>query len=313
MNYIVTGCAGFIGSNLTEALLKQGDHVVGIDNMDPFYSLDRKRSNLEILNKFKGFHYIQSDLSESETYPKLVERGPFDGIFHLAAKAGVRPSLTDPVGYTISNIVSTVRLLEFAGQQGIKNVVIASSSSVYGARQDGPFREDDPTDKQESPYAATKKSVETMAFAMHKNTGINVSLLRYFTVFGPRVRPDLAMSKFILLMDSGRPITVFGKGESSRDYTFVGDVVAATIAAMDKVRGYEIINVGSGRTIKLMDMIKTISRVLGKEPLIDFKPQQPGDVPFTWADITKAKQLLGYSPSIEFEDAVRITAEYLLA
>lgn len=310
MRYILTGCAGFIGANLGLALLKQGHDVVGIDNLDPYYSLELKKSNLDDLRAFGGFEFFQADIAEPSVYKALA--GTFDGIFHLAAKAGVRPSMKDPVGYTLSNIVGTARILDFAASTGIERVVIASSSSVYGWRDKGPFRETDPTDMPESPYAATKKAMETLAMGMHKATGLNMALLRYFTVFGPRVRPDLAMSKFTLNIHRGLPITVFGDGSSQRDYTFIDDVVAANIAAMHRIKGFEIINIGTGRPVNLMDMIDTIANILGKRPKIEFAPDQPGDVPRTWADITKARNLLGYSPAIGFEEAVRRTADYLL-
>jgi len=310
MRYILTGCAGFIGTNLGLELLKQGNEVVGIDNLDPYYPLEMKNANLDALRAFEGFSFIHADISEPATYDALT--GDFDGIFHLAAKAGVRPSMKDPVGYTISNLVGTARVLDFASKNGISRVVIASSSSVYGWRETGEFRETDPTDQPESPYAATKKAMESLAMGIHKATGMNMALLRYFTVFGPRVRPDLAMSKFILNMDRDLPITVFGDGSSQRDYTYVDNVVNATIAAMNRVTGFEIINVGTGRPINLMDMIAVISKVLGKTPKILHESDQPGDVPRTWADITKARNLLGYAPAIKFEDAVRITARFLL-
>lgn len=310
MRYIVTGCAGFIGSNLALELLRQGNDIVGIDNLDPFYPRELKAANLADLKVFKNFSFIEADISKADFNKRLT--GPFDGIFHLAAKAGVRPSMKDPVGYTFSNVVGTVRILELAREMGIERVVMASSSSVYGWREKGPFLETDPTDRPESPYAATKKAMEGIARGMYKATGINMALLRYFTVFGPRVRPDLAMSKFILNISHGLAITIFGDGSSQRDYTYVDDVVRANIAAMDRVNGFEIINVGSGRPIKLLDMVDVIAKVLGKRPEMVFGPEQPGDVPRTWADITKARNLLGYSPAIEFDEAVARTAKYLL-
>ncbi len=264
-----------------------------------------------MLKAFKGFSFVMADISSPGTYKGLGRA--FDGVFHLAAKAGVRPSMADPVGYTQSNVLGTVRLLEFAQRQGINRVVMASSSSVYGRREDdAPFRETDSTDLPESPYAATKKAMEVVAEGMYKASGINMALLRYFTVFGPRVRPDLAISKFILNTHRGLPIELFGDGSSQRDYTYVDDVVRATISAMQRIEGFEIINIGSGRPIKLLDMVAVVADVLGRQPTIEFKPEQPGDVPRTWADISKAGRLLNYSPSIEFKDAVRLTADYLL-
>ena len=307
MRYIVTGCAGFIGSHLTGQLLKRGDSCVGIDNLEPYYPVEIKLKRLENLKKYEGFEFIEGDITDDQLYERL--KGDFDGIFHLAAKAGVRPSLDDPQGYTKTNVYGSIKVFDFARKRNLK-VVAASSSSVYGNRTQGPFKETDPTDVQVSPYAASKKAMEIMARGMHEATGLSVILLRYFTVFGPGVRPDLAMSKFIRAIKNEQELTVYGDGSAIRDYTFVRDVVMATMAAME-LEGFEIINVGSGRKIKLLDLVQKLSDIIGKKPLLKFVPKPKVDVDLTWADITKAKDLLNYTVT-DFEKALKITVRSIL-
>ena len=308
MNILLTGCAGFIGSHTFEKLLKEGHKVVGVDNFDPFYSRAIKNQNLRGINS-ENFELIEADLADLETYRKIdfMNKGnSFDAIIHLAAKAGVRPSIEDPLGYQRSNVIATQNLLEYAKKHSIKQFVFASSSSVYGINPNVPWIEDDLVLQPISPYASTKVSCELMGHVYSQLYGIRFLGLRFFTVYGPRQRPDLAINKFVRLINEGKPIPVFGDGSSRRDYTYVADIVNGLIGALFYNKSnYEIFNLGNDQTVTLNELIEVIELALGKKALIDPQPNQPGDVPQTWADITKAKNLIGFNPSKEFSEGIK--------
>lgn len=323
MKLLMTGCAGFIGSHLLDRLLAEGHTVVGVDNFDPFYNIALKRANVAAHRDNERFELIEGDLADPETFTKinfiaeglqrdeggqagLISHPSFDAIIHLAAKAGVRPSIQDPVGYQRANVIATQNLLEFAKDNGIRQFVFASSSSVYGVNPNVPWNEDDHVLQPISPYASTKVSCELMGHVYSRLYGIRFLGLRFFTVYGPRQRPDLAINKFVRLVEGSEPIPVFGDGSTRRDYTYVDDIVGGIIGALyyNKTR-YEVVNLGNDQTMTLSQMIASIEEVVGKKAIIDRQPQQPGDVPQTWADITKARQLLGYKTQTAFEDGVR--------
>ena len=309
MKILLTGCAGFIGSHTLDLLIADGHQVVGVDNFDPFYDRALKTTNIAAHTNYPEFELLEADLADSETYQKLnflVGNEPIDAIIHLAAKAGVRPSIEDPFGYQRANVIATQNLLEFAKDNEIKQFVFASSSSVYGVNPNVPWREDDHVLKPISPYASTKVSCELMGHVYSKLYGIRVLGLRFFTAYGPRQRPDLAINKFARLIESGEPIPVFGDGSSRRDYTFIADIVEGVKRALHyKGSNYELINLGNDSTVTLSQMIETIEAVTGKKAIVDRQPEQLGDVPQTWADVSKAKKLLGYESTFSFKDGLK--------
>lgn len=317
MKILLTGCAGFIGSHVLERLLTDGHTVLGVDNMDAFYDRAQKVKNLEPHLANEGFDFLEADLADKETYQKiqfLVEANTVDAIIHLAAKAGVRPSIEDPLGYQQANVVATQALLEFAREAQIKQFVFASSSSVYGVNPRVPWREDDAVLEPISPYASTKVSGELMGHVYSKLFGIRFLALRFFTVYGPRQRPDLAINKFMRLIESGQPIPVFGDGSTRRDYTFVKDTVEGIIGALHYAdSNFEIFNLGNDRTVTLSEMIETIESVVGKKAIIERQPEQPGDVSQTWAEISKSQKLLNYAPKTSFKKGVEAFYAWLRA
>jgi UDP-glucuronate 4-epimerase len=308
MKILLTGCAGFIGSHTLDRLLAGGHHVIGVDNFDPFYDRSLKTANIQAHADHPDFELLEADLADSETYQKLnflVGNDPIDAIIHLAAKAGVRPSIEDPVGYQRANVIATQNLLEFAKDNEIKQFVFASSSSVYGVNPNVPWREDDHVLQPISPYASTKVSCELMGHVYSKLYGIRFLGLRFFTVYGPRQRPDLAINKFARLIEAREAIPVFGDGSTRRDYTFIDDIIEGIIGSLHyQDSNYELINLGNDQTVTLSQMIETIEGVVGKKAIIDRQPEQPGDVPQTWADVSNAKKLLGYEPTTSFKDGV---------
>jgi UDP-glucuronate 4-epimerase len=308
---IVTGAAGFIGSHLSEALLARGERVIGIDNFDPFYDVQTKERNVGLVEQAARsgpgtFELIRADICDVEAMNGLLERVKPSGIIHLAAKAGVRPSIADPVGYTRANLLGTSVLLEAAKRASLARFVMASSSSVYGNNTKTPFAEDDDVSRPVSPYAATKRSCEMLAHAHWHLTRMPTACLRFFTVFGPRQRPDLAISQFMRLISRGDEVPMYGDGESSRDYTYVEDVVRGVMAAYDRVDsfGYRIWNLGGSAPVPLRRMIETIARTVGREARIKPMAMQPGDVERTWADLTRSAKELGYTPRMPFEEGV---------
>jgi len=310
MKVLLTGCAGFIGSHVLDRLIAEGHEVLGVDNFDSFYSRGLKHQNLQsyLGSEHPSFELLEGDLAEATTYTKLkflTEGAPIDAIIHLAAKAGVRPSIEDPVGYQRAGVMATQNLLEFAKEQTIRQFVFASSSSVYGVNPDVPWSEVDAVLRPISPYASTKVSCELMGHVYSHLYGIRFLGLRFFTVYGPRQRPDLAINKFARLIESGEKIPVYGDGTTRRDYTFVSDIVDGVTAALSYTRSnYEVINLGNDQTVTLSEMIGTLEAVLGKEAQIDRLPEQAGDVPQTWADIRLAKELLGYQPKVSFREGI---------
>ncbi len=313
MNILVTGAAGFIGSHLCESLIKEHD-VIGIDNFCDFYDMKIKRNNIKGLAQFDNFQIIKADIRSKSELEDVFSHHKFDLVIHLAAMAGVRPSIADPVLYTEVNINGTVNLLEQCKKQGLKKFIFASSSSVYGNNQKVPFAETDPVDLPISPYASTKKAGELICHTYHHLEHISMVILRFFTVYGPRQRPDLAIHKFARKMLNDEVIPVFGDGSSRRDYTYIDDIIDGVLRSVDFVTNgchYEIFNLGESQTISLSRMIKTIENSLGKKAKKETLPPQPGDVDQTFADISKAKELLGYNPKVKFKAGVDRFVEWL--
>jgi len=296
LKVLVTGAAGFIGSHLTERLIARGDEVVGLDNFDTFYDPHVKRANIEPALAGGRFELVEGDIRDGACVEGILAGGDIDVIVHLAAKAGVRPSIDDPVGYVDVNINGTVVMLEAARKAGTKRFVFASSSSVYGNNRKVPFAETDNVDYPISPYAATKKAGELICHTYSHLYGIGMTCLRFFTVYGPRQRPDLAIHKFARLILAGKPIPVFGDGSMRRDFTYIDDILDGVVAAMDRRGGYEIYNLGESRPVRLDVLIAEIEKALGAKAVIDRKPMQPGDVIQTYADVSKARRDLGYDP-----------------
>ena len=308
MRVLITGCAGFIGSHTLDRLLADGHRIIGVDNFDPFYDRSLKTANIQAHADHPDFELLESDLANSETYQKLnflVGNDSVDAIIHLAAKAGVRPSIEDPIGYQRANVIATQNLLEFAKDNKIKQFVFASSSSVYGVNPNVPWREDDHVLKPISPYASTKVSCELMGHVYSKLYNIRFLGLRFFSVYGPRQRPDLAINKFLRLILEGNPIPVFGDGSTRRDYTYIDDIVEGIIGALHYDSNYyELFNLGNDQTVTLNEMIETIVSLLGKKAIIERQADQPGDVPQTWANIDKAREALNYSPNANIAEAI---------
>lgn len=309
MKILLTGCAGFIGSHTLEKLLQEGHEVIGVDCFDGFYARSLKEGNLATAHGSERFKLVEGDLADPETYAAIdsaAGQGGFDAVIHLAAKAGVRPSIADPVGYQRANVIATQQLLEYARPRNIIQFVFASSSSVYGVNPDVPWREDQAVLQPISPYASTKVSGELMGHVYSRLFGIRFITVRLFTVYGPRQRPDLAINLFVRQIRAGEPIRMFGDGSTRRDYTYVQDTVQGIVAALHYTNSsYEVINLGNNRTISLREMISSIEEVLGKKAIIEQLPEQPGDVPQTWADISKARQLLNYNPRTSLTEGIR--------
>jgi UDP-glucuronate 4-epimerase len=305
MTTLVTGGAGFIGSNLVDRLLAEGGTVVALDNFDPFYSADRKRENLAEASQSPRFRLVEGDIRDAPLVDRLITESRPDAIVHLAAKAGVRPSIEEPALYADVNVTGTVNLMQAACRvEPRPKFVYASSSSVYGDRADAPFRETDSVDLPVSPYAATKKACELLAHTFHHLHGLPVTGLRFFTAYGPRNRPDLAIAKFARLIDQGEPVPMFGDGSTRRDYTYVGDIVDGIVRAVDRCRGHHLYNLGNSDPIELRAMIAAIGEALGKTPRIDRQPEQPGDVRQTYADVSRARLELGYEPTTPFREGL---------
>ena len=307
--FLVTGAAGFIGSHLCERLIAKGHTVIGLDNFDAFYDRKIKESNIQSLLKSDKFKLIEGDIRNAGCVQSICKAG-IDIIVHLAAKAGVRPSIEDPLGYADVNINGTLVLLEAAKKFNIKKFIFASSSSVYGNNKKVPFAETDNVDFPISPYAATKKAGELISYTYHSLYNIDISCLRFFTVYGPRQRPDLAIYKFAKLISAGKPIPMFGDGSMMRDFTYIDDIIDGIVAAIDKCSGYEIYNLGESRPIRLDDLIREIEKALGKKATIDRLPLQLGDVEKTFADVNKAKGELGYNPNTEISAGLKKFVEW---
>jgi len=303
MKVLLTGAAGFIGSHLTERLLDDGYEVAGVDNFDNFYDPEVKRSNIKKSLENSNFKLIEADIRDAEAMDKGVW-ADIDIIVHLAARAGVRPSIEQPILYADVNINGTLVLLEAAKKHNVTKFIFGSSSSVYGNNEKVPFSEDDNVDYPISPYAATKKSCELICHTYHSLYGIDMTCLRYFTVYGPRQRPDLAIHKFARLIEQDKPIPVFGDGSMMRDFTYIGDIIDGTVAAIEKCAGFNIYNLGESKPIVVNDLIEYLEDALGKKAKKQHLPPQPGDVERTFADITKAKASLGYNPSTSIKEGL---------
>ncbi len=331
MDFCVTGGSGFIGSHLCGRLLKDGHNVINVDNFCDFYPLEYKIDNV------KRTLGVQHDVCDIESLKKIADKNPryticnvdirdkaslddmfasrhIDAVFHMAAMAGVRPSIEQPLLYNEVNVTGTLNILENMVKKGISKIVTASSSSVYGNCKEAPFREDMNVDRPISPYAATKKTVEVLSHVYHHLYGIDMALLRFFTVYGPGQRPDLAIHKFTRLMMEGSGITAFGDGSMERDYTYIDDIIDGTVKAMDHVNSgegiYEVFNLGESRTVRLDELIMMLEKNIGVKAVVKWADEQPGDVKRTFADISKAKNILGYDPSTPIEKGLEIFVDW---
>ncbi|MCX6884196.1 MAG: SDR family NAD(P)-dependent oxidoreductase [Verrucomicrobia bacterium] len=305
MNILVTGGAGFIGSHVCERLLHCGHEVWAFDDLNPFYDPQLKRQNLEEIRSLgRPFEFVHGDLCDAAGLDRLFAGTRFDQVIHLAARAGVRPSLEQPALYQRVNVEGTVNLLESARKNGVGKVTIASSSSVYGVNSKVPFEEKDPIFQAISPYAASKLACEALGHVYHHLYGMDVAMLRFFTVYGPRQRPDLAIHKFARLIRAGKPIPVFGDGSTARDYTYVEDTLSGILACTEHQFGFEIFNLGESQTVTLSRLISLLEEALGKKAVIDRQSPQPGDVPVTFADVSKAQAMLGYQPRVGIEEGI---------
>jgi UDP-glucuronate 4-epimerase len=307
MRVLVTGAAGFIGSHLCERLVARGDEVIGLDNFDAFYARAVKERNVAGLVAGPRFTLVEGDLRAPADLERAFASRP-DAVVHLAALAGVRPSLADPARYADVNVLGTVRLTETARAHGVGRVVFASSSSVYGLDSEPPFKESDPCLRPVSPYASTKRAAELGLFTAHHLYALDVTCLRFFTVYGPRQRPDLAIHKFARLILAGEPIELFGDGSTSRDYTWIDDIIDGVVAAIDEqgrgVPAFRTYNLGGSRTTTLLRLVELISDALGKKPVVEWKPEQPGDMKRTLADLTHVGRALGYAPRVPIEEGI---------
>ena len=311
MNFLVTGGAGFIGSHVCERLLGQGHAVWAFDDLNDFYDPQIKRGNLRDLQALaRPFEFVFGDLTDPGAVRELFRAVKFDQVIHVAARAGVRPSLEAPALYQRVNVEGTVNVLEAARQSGVKKLILASSSSVYGVNAKVPFAETDPIFSPISPYAASKLACEALGHVYHQVYGMDVVMLRFFTVYGPRQRPDLAIHKFARLIHQQRPIPVYGDGSTARDYTFISDILDGVMACTQREFGYEIFNLGESQTVKLHRLVELLEAALGQKARIDRHPIQPGDVPLTCADVSKARQRLGYQPRVPIEQGIPLFVDW---
>jgi UDP-glucuronate 4-epimerase len=309
---IVTGAAGFVGSTLVERLLAEGRAVVGLDSFDPFYPAAQKRANLAVALASDRYRFVEGDICDEAALADAF-RGGADAVVHLAALAGVRPSLERPAAYADVNVRGTAAVAAAALAAGVRRMVFASSSSVYGEREGGPFRETDAVERPISPYAATKRAGELLLHSFHATQGLSVVCARIFTAYGPRQRPDLAIRKFAERMLRGEPIPVFGDGTAVRDFTYVDDLVDGLVRALDAELGFSILNFGAGRTVSVVAVIAALERALGRKAKIDWLPKQPGDVSRTWSDSSAARAALGYAPRVPIEAGIERFAAWLRA
>jgi len=334
MNFLVTGGAGFIGSHVCERLLRDGHSVWAFDDLNDFYDPQFKQRNLKEIQAIAGgcaaaaahrrrrsaaatqlekpFEFVHGDITDRAALDEIFSSVKFDQVIHLAARAGVRPSLADPALYQRVNVEGTVNVLEAARTHRVKKITLASSSSVYGTNSKTPFAESDPIFSAVSPYAASKLACEALGHVWHHIYGMDVAVLRFFTVYGPRQRPDLVIYKFAKLISAGKPIPVFGDGTAARDYTFITDTLDGIMACTQKEFGYELFNLGESQTVKLSNLIAWLETLLGKKAVIDRQPEQPGDVPITFANISKARERLGYNPRVNIEQGLPKFVDWFL-
>lgn len=309
-SYLVTGVAGFIASKVANLLLEDGHYIVGVDNLNDAYDVRLKQWRLKNLVDHPRFTYHQMDICDRSGMAKIFDMGPptgggtaFDAVLNLAARAGVRQSVENPWIYLDTNTTGTLNMLELCRHHNVPKFVLSSTSSIYGLDNPMPSQEDQNTNNPLSPYTASKKAAEALCYTYHYLYGIDVTVYRYFTVYGPAGRPDMSLFRFVQWISEGRPVTVFGDGQQSRDFTYVDDIARGTIAGL-KPLGHQIINLGSDKPVVLMEAIRTIEELLGKKAHLKFEPPQPADVPASWADISKAEELLGWRPSMSFEGGV---------
>lgn len=308
--YLLTGMAGFIASAVAELLLSEGHQVVGVDNITADYDVRLKEWRLGCLKGYANLTFHQADISDLDTMRQIWEASPrFDAVINLAARAGVRRSVENPWVYYATNTVGTLNLLELCKQYSVSKFVLASTSSVYGANCPMPYSEDADTSFPLSPYAASKKAAETLCYSYRHLYGIDFTIFRYFTVYGPAGRPDMSAFRFIQWISEGKPVTVFGDGTQTRDFTYVQDIARGTVAGL-KPLGYEIINLGSNSPIVLNDAIQSIETHLGKKGSIEYKPAHTADVTATWANVGKAERLLGWTPKVSFEEGITNTIRW---
>jgi UDP-glucuronate 4-epimerase len=314
-NILVTGGAGFIGSHLVERLLGEGRwRVTVVDDFNDFYAPEVKRANVAAHLRHEDYRLVEADIRDAAAMERVFTEGDFECVVHLAARAGVRPSLAEPVLYAETNISGTLNLLEQSRARGVRQFVFGSSSSVYGINAKVPFSEDDRIQQPVSPYAATKAAGELLCHTYAHLYGLRCVCLRFFTVYGARQRPDLAIHKFARLIDEGRPVPVFGDGTTRRDYTYVDDITAGVRAAIDYGESqYEVFNLGESRTVELRELIELLEKELGRRAVVERKPEQPGDVPQTFADISKARRMLGYDPRTQIEEGIRLFVRWFRA
>ena len=303
---LVTGAAGFIGSNTSKRLLQEQVSVIGLDNFDPFYPIDFKRKNLDELKRFKNFHFIEGDIRNYDLLRSIFKKYSIDSVIHLAAKAGVRPSIESPGEYADVNYLGTSNILEVMREFDVKDLVFASSSSVYGNQKKVPFSEQDDIRTPISPYAASKLAAEKLCYTFHHLYDFNISALRFFTVYGPGQRPEMAIHKFVRNAFEQTPITMFGDGSSARDYTFISDIVDGIVAALYNLNGFEIFNLGNSYPINLKSLINMIGQISEQHILINQMDTQPGDVDITYADISHAANKLAYTPKISLQEGLEI-------
>jgi UDP-glucuronate 4-epimerase len=311
VNFLVTGGAGFIGSHVCEALLLSGHAVWALDDLNKFYDPQLKQANIRAIQALaRPFEFTHADLTDRAAVDELVGSVKFDQIIHLAARAGVRPSLEEPSLYQRVNVEGTTNLLEAARLNAVKKLIMASSSSVYGINSKIPFAENDPVFHAISPYAASKLACEALGHVYHHVYGLDVVMLRFFTVYGPRQRPDLAIHKFARLIRDGQAVPVFGDGSSARDYTYISDILQGILACTQKAFGYDVFNLGESQTVRLDYLIGLLEKALGKKAVIDRRPPQAGDVPITYADISRARKVLGYNPRIRIEEGIPLFIDW---
>ena len=307
---LVTGCAGFIASKIAELLLEQGTTVIGLDNVNDVYSPILKEWRLARIQKFSNFEFHRMDITNLDALKGLFQQHKFDAVMNLAARAGVRASVENPWVYVSTNVTGTLNIMELCKDFNVKKFVLASTSSIYGANET-PFNEDDKTDKQLSPYAATKKGAEALAYTYHYLYGIDITIPRYFTVYGPAGRPDMIPFKFIHHIAEGIPIPVYGDGTQERDFTYVDDIAEGSIACL-KPLGFEVINLGSDRPVKVNYVIQLMEQYLGKKAIIEYQPAHPADVPATWADISRARKLLSWNSRFSIEEGLQNAVNWYL-
>lgn len=310
MRYLVTGACGFIASRVVEQLLSDGHEVTGIDNINDAYDIRLKQWRLERLKNRPRFNFFQVDIVDRLELDQLASASPpFDGVVNLAARAGVRQSLIDPWIYVQTNCTGTLNLLDLCHRRGIPKFVLSSTSSLYGSNNPLPYSESADTSRPLSPYAASKGAAELLCYSYHHLYGLDVTVLRYFTVYGPAGRPDMSLFRFVQWINEGRPVTIFGDGNQSRDFTYVDDIAAGTVAALRPL-GHRVINLGSDSPFHLIDVVRMVERLLGKTAVLEYKPFHPADVPATWANIERARTELNWSPKVSLEEGVARLVEW---